>query len=135
MPADNETAAQRSGLRLGREQERRLRAWPTGRIRPKSVALGVLSLLAEVDALRAVQRPQVTRLQTEVARLTAQLATAQAERDAALAEATALRTVMTAAVEILDPVMTDGFEAAVQVNRAHRVLRRALAPGGAGEGP
>lgn len=41
------------GLRLGKEQERRLRAWPKDRIRPKSVALGVISLLAEVDALRA----------------------------------------------------------------------------------
>lgn len=40
------------GLRLGALQERRLRAWPKDRIRPKSVALGVISLLAEVDRLR-----------------------------------------------------------------------------------
>lgn len=48
MPTDEER-----GLRLGVEQEKRLRAWPKDRIRPKSVALGVMSLLAEVDALRA----------------------------------------------------------------------------------
>ena len=42
-----------SGLRLGALQEQRLRAWPTERIRPKSVALGVRSLLAEVSALRS----------------------------------------------------------------------------------
>ena len=41
------------GLRLSAAQEQALRRWPTERIRPKSVALGVLSLLAEVDALRA----------------------------------------------------------------------------------
>ncbi len=41
------------GLRLGLVQEERLRAWPKDRIRPKSVALGLISLLAEVDALRA----------------------------------------------------------------------------------
>lgn len=40
------------GLRLGVRQEQRLRDWPKERIRPKSVALGVMSLLAEVEALR-----------------------------------------------------------------------------------
>lgn len=44
---------ERRRLRLGRVQEQRLRQWPKDRIRPKSVALGVMSLLAEVDALRA----------------------------------------------------------------------------------
>ena len=42
-----------SGLRLGALQEKRLRAWPKDRIRPKSVALGVISLLSEIDHLRA----------------------------------------------------------------------------------
>jgi hypothetical protein len=46
----------RHGLRLGVVQEQRLRQWPKDRIRPKSVALGVMSLLAEVDALRAEAR-------------------------------------------------------------------------------
>jgi hypothetical protein len=41
-----------SGLRLGLGQERGLRRWPANRIRPKSIALGVRSLFAEVDALR-----------------------------------------------------------------------------------
>lgn len=53
QPADPDRLANhRSGLRLGDVQEQRLRAWPKDRIRPKSVALGVISLLAEVDALR-----------------------------------------------------------------------------------
>lgn len=51
--AERVAAGLPSGLRLGAEQERRLRRWPKDRIRPKSVALGVISLLAEVDHLRA----------------------------------------------------------------------------------
>jgi hypothetical protein len=49
QPAPHEAAR---GLRLGVLQEQRMREWPKERIRPKSVALGVLSLLADVDALR-----------------------------------------------------------------------------------
>lgn len=41
------------GLRLSDAQDSTLRRWPMERIRPKSVALGVRSLFAEVDALRA----------------------------------------------------------------------------------
>lgn len=41
------------GLRLSDAQDETLRRWPLDRIRPKTVALGVRSLLAEVDALRA----------------------------------------------------------------------------------
>ena len=48
-----EAGAYSNGLRLGMMQERTLRRWPLERIRPKSVALGLRSLLAEVDALRA----------------------------------------------------------------------------------
>lgn len=58
--AEGADDARISGLRLGVEQERRLRAWPADRIRPKSIALGVRSLLAEVDALRA-ERDQSRR--------------------------------------------------------------------------
>jgi len=43
------------GLRLGIAQERQLRRWPLERIKPKSVALGVRSLFAEIDALRAAK--------------------------------------------------------------------------------
>lgn len=52
-PAQPSPAEPPMGLRLGTLQERRLRAWPKDRVRPKSVALGVISLLAEVDALRS----------------------------------------------------------------------------------
>lgn len=41
-----------SGLRLSNAQDQTLRRWPLERIRPKSVALGLRSLIAEVDALR-----------------------------------------------------------------------------------
>lgn len=51
--AERVAAGLPSGLRLGIAQERALRQWPKERIRPKSVALGVISLLAEVDHLRA----------------------------------------------------------------------------------
>jgi hypothetical protein len=60
------------GLRLGVEQERRLRAWPKDRIRPKSVALGVISLLAEVDALtdeRDTARAELAQAEAERAAL------------------------------------------------------------------
>lgn len=40
------------GLRLSNAQDQTLRRWPLDRIRPKAVALGVRSLIAEVDALR-----------------------------------------------------------------------------------
>lgn len=52
QPTEAPRADGQPGLRLGVEQERRLRLWPKDRIRPKSVALGVISLLAEVQALR-----------------------------------------------------------------------------------
>lgn len=51
-PDPREAGVYPSGLRLGERQEQVLRGWPLERIRPKSVALGVRSLIAEVDALR-----------------------------------------------------------------------------------
>lgn len=55
-------ASEPSGLRLGLLQEQKLRAWPKDRIRPKSIATGVISLLAEIDALRgeAAQREPIS---------------------------------------------------------------------------
>lgn len=49
-------------MRLGVRQEQMLRAWPKDRIRPKSVALGVISLLAEVEALRDERDAAARRL-------------------------------------------------------------------------
>lgn len=60
---------ERAGLRLGIEQERRLRMWPKDRIRPKSVALGVISLLAEVVALRQERAEARRRLAAVVGAL------------------------------------------------------------------
>jgi hypothetical protein len=55
------------GLRLSEAQDRALRSWPRERIRPKSVALGVMSLLAELDATR--QELETARAERDKLRL------------------------------------------------------------------
>jgi hypothetical protein len=69
-----------SGLRLGLGQERGLRRWPANRIRPKSIALGVRSLFAEVDALRI----QLAASEAALARAEARTAAAKAAREACI---------------------------------------------------
>lgn len=51
-----------AGLRLSSAQDRLLRRWPLSRIRPKSVALGMRSLIAEVDTLRAERDAALAQL-------------------------------------------------------------------------
>lgn len=55
MTTVNDALARTPGVRLSEHQERTLRSWPLDRIRPKSIALGLISLCAEIDHLRAAQ--------------------------------------------------------------------------------
>jgi hypothetical protein len=52
MTTTDDVLTRTPSLRLGPHQEQVLRRWPIERIRPKSVALGIVSLFAEIDALR-----------------------------------------------------------------------------------